>query len=77
MFLQFFQLARSADPNTVGSKSLDLFLPAEEIVPVYVLYSPVSTATADGRVVMKPVSSVESLKFSVSGSEILCKVKPG
>lgn len=58
-------LARSADPNSVGSKSLDLFLPAEEVVPVFVLYSPVATSVADGRVVMKPVSSAEALKFSI------------
>ncbi|XP_060568181.1 centrosomal protein of 192 kDa-like isoform X2 [Ruditapes philippinarum] len=58
-------IARSADPNTVGSKSLDLFLPAEEIIPVYVLYNPVLTMMAEGKVVMKSVTSPESLKFSV------------
>ncbi|XP_053402304.1 uncharacterized protein LOC123548511 isoform X2 [Mercenaria mercenaria] len=58
-------LARSADPDTIGSKSLDLYLPAEQIYPVYVLYSPISATQAEGRVVMKPVSSADSLKFSV------------
>lgn len=62
------QIARSPDPRTVGSKSLDLHVPGKEndIVTVYVLYNPILPSKAEGKVVMKQVPMESSLKFSVS-----------